>query len=189
MPGQEAFAAIWDAWNARSPQAQVADALVADNAVIERFESATPQQRDGVALTLFGGMEFDFTGLVRMRLGEHAVHTWDVAVALDPAATVAPEAVSLLIDTLGWIASRGKPDAAQRRLHVTTTGPERRFLLETGESVSLAADDGGEGAAELTLPAEALLRLVYGRLDPDHTPPLAAGDAELPALRQIFPGF
>ena len=43
----------------------------------------------------------------------------------------------------------------------------------------------------LDLPAEALLRLVYGRLDADHTPTLglSARDVTLDDLRAIFPGF
>ena len=57
---------------------------------------------------------------------EHAVHTWDVAVALDPAATVAPDAVGLLVDTLGQFMGRAaKPDGVERRLRVSTTDPER----------------------------------------------------------------
>jgi MDMPI C-terminal domain len=49
------------------------------------------------------------------------------------------------------------------------------------------------GDAEIphvTMPAEALLRLAYGRLDPDHTPSSVSGDAGvLDKLRAIFPGF
>ena len=41
-----------------------------------------------------------------MRVGEHAVHTWDIAVALDPKATVAADAVDLLIDTAPAIVAR-----------------------------------------------------------------------------------
>jgi len=42
--------------------------------------------------------------------------------------------------------------------------------------------------ADLTIPAEAFVRLVYGRLDAAHTP--AGLDAALVAtLRPIFPGF
>ena len=95
-PGREAFAPIWDAWNARSPQDQAADALRVDGALVERFESLDDKQRERLHVELFG-MNLDTTGLARMRLGEHAVHTWDVAVALDPAATVAPDAVHLLV--------------------------------------------------------------------------------------------
>jgi uncharacterized protein (TIGR03083 family) len=124
-----------------------------------------------------------------MRLSEHAVHTWDVAVALDPAAKLAPDAVALLIDTLGQVAGRGaKPDGKQRRALVATSDPERRFTLETGESVTLTPSDD-HGLPDLRLPAEAFIRLVYGRLDPAHTPPTESTGVDLNELRAIFPGF
>ena len=44
------------------------------------------------------------------------------------------------------------------------------------------------GARRSTLPAEALWRLVYGRLDPDHTPAFTGDAALLDALRAVFPG-
>jgi uncharacterized protein (TIGR03083 family) len=135
-------------------------------------------------------MDLDMTGLLRMRLGEHAIHTWDVAVALDPAARVAPDAVGLLVDTLGQLAARaGKPDGTQLRLHVSATGPERDFTLESGETVTLVPSGGEESPPELRLPAEALVRLVYGRLDPAHTPPVETRGVDLDELRRIFPGF
>jgi hypothetical protein len=40
---------------------------------------------------------------------------------------------------------------------------------------------------DLELPAEAFIRLVYGRLDPDHTPAVT-GPADLNELRRAFPG-
>ena len=102
-PGQEVFGPIWEAWNTRSPQAQAADSLQANEALVERLESLDDGQRERFRLLLFG-MDLDIAGLARMRLSEHAVHSWDVAVALDPSARVAPEAVGLLIDTLGQLA-------------------------------------------------------------------------------------
>jgi uncharacterized protein (TIGR03083 family) len=187
-PGREAFGPIWDTWNSKSPQAQASDALRADQATLERFESLDADQLASLRLQLFG-MDLDAAGLARMRVGEHAVHTWDVAVALDPAATVEPDAVGLLVDTLGQLAARtGKADGKQRRLLVTTAEPDRQFVLETGEAVTLTPSDGEEGRPELRLPAEALVRLVYGRLDPAHTPAEASG-ADLDELRQLFPGF
>jgi len=45
------------------------------------------------------------------------------------------------------------------------------------------------GPSELRLPAEALIRLVYGRLDEAHTPPAETAGIELDDLRQIFRGF
>jgi uncharacterized protein (TIGR03083 family) len=199
-PGRDAFPPIWDAWNARSPQAQAADAVVADEALVERIESLDADQRDRFRLELFG-MDLDMAGLLRMRLGEHAIHTWDIAVALNPAATVAPDAVALLVDTLGQLVTRsGKPDGTQLRLLVSATSPRRRFILESGETVTLTPADGAESLPELTdagaqslpelrLPAEALVRLVYGRLDPAHTPAVEARGVDLDELRRIFPGF
>ena len=188
-PGREEFMPIWDSWNAKDPQAQAADALRADQATLERFESLDAEQLARVHLKMFG-MELGATGLARMRVGEHAIHTWDVAVALDPSATVKADAVGLLIDTVGQLAAwAGKPDGKQRRLRVSTTDPERHFILETGDAVSLTESDGEDGLLELRLPAEAFVRLVYGRMDEAHTPPTESAGVELDELRPIFPGF
>ena len=188
-PGREAFEPIWGVWNARSPEEQAAHALAADQAALERFESLDTAEQERFHLNLFGG-DVDLAVLARMRLSEHAIHTWDVAVALDPAATVSPDAVDLLIDTLGQLAARtGRPTESPTRVHITTTDPQREFVLDTGESVSLLPWDGEDGLAELRLPAEAFLRLVYGRLDREHTPPADDSAVDLDQLRATFPGF
>jgi uncharacterized protein (TIGR03083 family) len=192
-PGREEFMPIWDSWNAKDPQAQASDALRADEATLERFESLDADEQARLHLKMFG-MELGTIGLARMRLGEHAIHTWDVVVALDPAAAVAPDAVALLIDTLDQLAARsGKPDGRQRTVRVSTTEPERQFILETGEAVTLAPADGETTAelsrSELRLPAEAFVRLVYGRMDKAHTPPTESTGVELDELRALFPGF
>jgi hypothetical protein len=145
------------------------------------MESLDPDQLARLHLNLFG-MDLDATGLARIRVSEHAVHTWDVAVA--------PDAAGLLVDTLGpFVARAAKPDGVQRRLRVSTTDPEREFILETKESVTLTPADGEEDLPEFRLPAEALIRLVYGRLDPAHTPPVHASGVDLDELRAIFPGI
>jgi uncharacterized protein (TIGR03083 family) len=192
-PGMDVFGPIWDVWNAKSPQDQASDALHADEATLERFESMDAAEQERLRLKAFG-MDVDTTTLARMRLGEHAIHAWDVLVALDPAATVAPDAVALLVDSLDQLVGRtAKADGKARKVRVTTSDPERHFILETGDAVSLvAADDETApelGLSELTLPAEAFVRLVYGRLDADHTPPVESAGVELDELRPIFPGF
>jgi uncharacterized protein (TIGR03083 family) len=188
-PGREEFGPIWDAWNAKDPQAQASDGLRADAATLERLESLDADQRARIRLKLFG-RETDLTGLARLRLGEHAVHSWDIAVALDPAATLEPDAVALLIDTVGPLAIRaGQPDGKQRRVRISTSDPERHFILETGTEVTLTPADGDDGPADLRLPAEALIRLVYGRLGSACTPPLEASGVDLDELRKLFPGI
>lgn len=71
-PGRATFTPIWQAWNAKSAQAQAGDALRADLAVTERFESLDAGQCKRLRLKVFG-MELDTAGLARMRLGEHAI--------------------------------------------------------------------------------------------------------------------
>jgi uncharacterized protein (TIGR03083 family) len=192
-PGAEVFGPIWDTWNAKDPQAQASDALRADAATLDRFESLDADARARLHLNMFG-MELGTAGLARLRLGEHAIHTWDVTVALDPKATVAPDAVALLIDTLDQLVSRSaKPDGKTRKIRVLTTDPERQFTLETGDAVTLTAADHETipelGLSELGLPAEAFVRLVYGRLDAEHTPPAESAGVDLDELRTMFPGY
>jgi uncharacterized protein (TIGR03083 family) len=188
-PGRDEFVPVWDRWNAKSPQAKAADGLRADEATLERFESLDADEQARLSLHVFG-MDLDAVGLARMRFSEHAVHTWDIAVTLDPAATLAPDAVALLVDTLDQLVARaGKPDGKQRKVRVLTSDPDRRFTLETGEAITLTPSDGEPGLPELRLPAEAFIRLLYGRLDPDHTPPAESTGVDLAELRQLFPGF
>ena len=150
-PGLAEFGPIWDVWNAKSPQAQAADALAADEATVERFESLGADERARLRLNAFG-MELDLAGVSRMRLGEHAIHTWDVAAALDPSATVAPDAVALLIDTIGPLAARtGKPDGKQRRLRVATTEPRAAF--RAGDLRRRQPDGGRQRAGRARPPA------------------------------------
>jgi uncharacterized protein (TIGR03083 family) len=191
LPGQEAFSPIWDAWNSRTPDAQAADGLAVDEAFVRRAEGLTDEQLSGIRLPMFG-QDLDAAALFRMRLGEHAVHTWDVAVALDPSAEVSSDAVDLLIDGLGDLVGwGGKVDGGPRRVRVRTTGPDRDVLISVSDAVSLGDWDDGEADAVLTMPAPAFLRLIYGRLDGAHTPPVTIdGPSEtLDDLRLVFPGF
>jgi uncharacterized protein (TIGR03083 family) len=186
------FQKIWAVWDARDPDEQAAQCLIHDAAHVGQLEGLTGEQLGGIRAQLFG-REFDAVGLIWLRLGEHAVHSWDVAVSFDPVATVAPGSVALLMERVPFVAQMaGKPGAEQFRALIQTTEPEREFLLDVADSVSLTrAQAGQEAQARIQMPAEALLRLVYGRLDPDHTPPVTvlSGDIGLDQLRGIFPGF
>lgn len=187
-PSAETFKPIWDAWNARSPEEQASGSLEANEALIARLESLTPEQRAAFHVTMFGRMPMDLAGVLGMRLSEHAVHTWDVAVALDPEAKVAQDAVDLLVDRLPMMAGfMGKQAPAPVKVAVTTVGPDRAFTLDTG-GVSLAPAGADDAAiASLALPAEAFLRLVYGRLDDEDG--VKASGVTLRELASVFPGF
>ena len=180
--------AIWDEWNAKSPDQQAAEALEADRAFLTRLASLTPEDR--ARRFAVGPMDLDLASALRLRLSEHALHTWDVAVTLDPTATVPDDAAELLIDSLGMMAGfAGRPTGVERTIRVGTSAPTRRLQLALQPAaVSLSADDP-TGTADLELPAEALIRLVAGRLDPDHTPAVNDPDSNLDELRRVFPGY
>jgi uncharacterized protein (TIGR03083 family) len=185
-PGGEAFGPIWDHWNALPPQQQAGESIHANEAFVDRLERAAAAD-DGFRLSMFG-RDVDLAGLAALRLGEHAVHTWDVAVALDPTATVADDAVGLLVDTLAPIAARATPIEGVGSMAIRITGPDRSFRLNLHPEVSLTEVTAPQ-PDPLYLPAEAFVRLVYGRLDPGHTPADAGDDPRLPLLRSVFPGF
>ena len=88
----------------------------------------------------------------------------------DPAATVSPDAVDLLIDNVpGFLAPRlGRAPDVAYRARIRTTGPDRDYLLIAADPVSMTdwPGDGGGADTEISMPSEALLRLAYGRLDP-----------------------
>ncbi len=189
---QDAFPAIWDTWNNRTPEMQAADALTWDGEHVSRLEQLTGEQLDSIGLDFFG-RRLDAAGLVRLRLSEHAIHVWDVAVTVDPGASVADDAILPVMEQITQLFQFvAKPAGEAFRVRLRTTDPEGDYLLDVGESVTLS-DWAGAGApavdGEIQLPAEALLRLFYGRLDPDHTPAYTAEGIELDRLRAVFPGF
>jgi uncharacterized protein (TIGR03083 family) len=188
--GPAAFQPVWDAWNAKSPDKQAADALVADEKLLRALEGLSNDDLAGMSLS-FLGVKLDSVGMVGLRLGEHALHTWDVAASFDPAVTVSADAVALLIDNVpGFLAPRlGKVPDVPFRARIRSTDPERDYLLVAADPVTMTDWPGGGADFEATMPSEALLRLAYGRLDPGHTPAgVQADPADLDRLRRMFPG-
>lgn len=179
---------VWDEWNAKSPAAQATDLLAADQAFVDAVGAVTDEQAEAFTFP-FGPMTLDLGGALSMRLAEHALHTWDVEVVLDPEATVLAEAVPTLLGPVATIVRfAAKPAGATGDVHVRTTAPDRRLVVAlAGDSASLT-DGTDDDPVDLALPAEAFIRLVYGRLDPDHAPAVDQAEA-LDQLRSAFPGF
>ena len=192
-PTREAFPPIWDRWNAKSAEAQVTDSVAANEALVGRLEGLSPEETAAIRVDFFGN-EFDAEGFIVTRLGEHAVHVWDIAVVGHPDAPMAPDSVELLVDRLPALAARsGSADAGPFAVRISTTGPERTFDLVVGDTVELRADPSADDAVDgrVAMSAEALVRLVYGRLDAEHTPSgvTVEGPVDLDRLRRTFPGF
>jgi uncharacterized protein (TIGR03083 family) len=179
---------VWDTWNAKAPRAKADDALVTDRAFLDRALASTADERSSFQVS-FGSLVRDFAQVVGMRLNEHTLHSWDIEVALDPTATLAAESTAIVVDQLELTARyTGKPTDAPRVVVVATTAPERRFEIRTGPDGTTFAPTTGDEAPDLTLPAEALVRLIYGRLDAAHAPTID-GDADLlDVLRRAYPG-
>ncbi|MEY2588166.1 MAG: hypothetical protein QOJ67_150 [Acidimicrobiaceae bacterium] len=179
---------IWDEWNGKDPDAKASDALRADRLLVERLDALTEAERASLTIAM-GPLSLDVAGFLRLRVNEHVLHSWDIAVVFDPGATLPPDGVGVALEVLPMIAGfAGKPTASAKQLRVRTTAPDRHYVIAlAADGVSLTPDDDA-GAPDLELPAEALVRLVYGRLDPEHTPAVNVGEAELDELRRAFPG-
>ena len=190
-PGLEAMQPIWDAWNARDPLGQTRACVAANDTFLERVAAMTESERETWLLDLFGS-ERSLPEFLRMRLSEHAVHTWDIVVSFDPAATIPEDASAYVVHNLAPVAGwTGQKHDEQVSVEVRTSGPELAFHLDLGPGgvgISPSSDDT-DAAAVLSLPTEAFIRLVYGRLDADHTPAsVDARGVDLDLLRHTFPG-
>jgi uncharacterized protein (TIGR03083 family) len=190
--GLDAAQVVWDEWNAKGPGAQVRDAVSVNAAFLAEAETLTDEQRDAWRLDLFG-MDLDLVGFLQLRVGEHVLHTWDITVALDPSSTIPPDQATRVVPNLPTVAGwSGQKNDDQLSVEVRTTDPEHAFHLDLGPGgVGLApSSDDTAASAELRLPTEAFVRLVYGRLDPDHTPQsVVATGVDLDLLRRTFPGI
>jgi hypothetical protein len=201
-PGRDEYESTWLAWSAKSADDQATDSIATNQRLVELFEQMVGGAGAHLRFNVVG-RELDLAGLASIRLGELSVHYWDIAVALDPSATLAAPSVALLNDVAPQIVLRARwrpidveplpPVSGPARVHVVTTGPAREYALTLEEKVRLGpwpGDGGPHAPAELHLPAEALLRLIFGRLDPEHTPAeVIATGIELDTLRAAFPAF
>ncbi len=179
---------VWDEWNAKSPRAKADDALAEDQRLEKAFASVSEAERARIEFP-FGPMSVSFETAAGLRLNEHSLHTWDIEVMSDAGASLPADAAAVIIDNLGLIGRfAAKPTGDEREVRVRTTHPVRHFTVRlTPQSAELLDGDGGI-APDLELPAESFCRLVYGRLDPDHSPAVRANGEVLDTLRRVFPG-
>ncbi len=193
-PDRERYTDVWARWDAYAPEVMVAEGLASDEAHIARLEGLDDAELDALAVPWFDGSTLDASGVVVWRLAEHAVHTWDVEVMERPAAGIAPSATDLLVhrvpERVGIFARGVRPAVLPSVIEFTTTDREISF------SIAVTADGVAAGApvdapTRVEIPSEALIRLTYGRLDPEHTPEAVTvtGTLGLDDLRALFPGF
>ena len=95
---------------------------------------------------------------------------------------------AVVVDNLEMIARfSAKPTGATTTVTVATTEPPRSFTVALSPESVTFTPSAGPGAAGVALTAEAFARLVYGRLDPRHTPD-GVDEPAIDVLRHVFPG-
>jgi uncharacterized protein (TIGR03083 family) len=192
---------IWARWNAKTPQAMATDYVDADHRYLAAVEALDDATRERLKVP-FQLTSVDLATYLTVRLSEVTLHDWDIRVAFDPAATLAAPAVPLLIGILITGAAEVSDATTASRLApaellIATREPDGRYQLTIDDGLSLRLLDDAAAVAHqpdagrLELPTEALMRLVAGRLDPDHTPArtVTAGRPTLDDLRKLFPGY
>jgi hypothetical protein len=126
---------------------------------------------------------------VGLRLSEHVLHTWDIDVAIEPDATLSNDAANAILDNISFIVSMtGKATGQKKRITIQTNKPVRNFTIDVDNSVINWSEGNVDGEVDVTLPAEALVRLIYGRLDAEPATNSEA-NATTDELRLIFQGF
>ena len=181
---------VWDEWKREVARVKADDALVADEAVTEALEAVSPGDRARIAFPM-GPLSLDFDHAVAMRLNEHAFHTWDIEVVFDDGARLPHDVAAVVVDNLELVAAlRGQADRCgahdRRRPPRTRHASSPWACPPTAWSSPLARS---APKPDIELPAEAFCRLVYGRLDPEHTPHVTGDESALDTLRAVFPGF
>jgi uncharacterized protein (TIGR03083 family) len=195
-PGGDFNQRVWARWDGMSRGDRAAGFLDANETLVRRYEGLDEKARENLRIDLgFMPAPVDVATSGGMRLNEFTHHTWDVKVAFDPEATLAPEATSLLFPQVaplaGFLGKAAELDGRPVTIAVNTTSPERSLGLEVGETVSISGPPENPDAV-LTAPAEWWLRLVTGRHAPQYTPAtvrLTGGTITLDDLRRVFPGF
>lgn len=197
-PGDELAPEIWARWNAMSPADQAANFLKAGEAIVARFEGLDSDTREKLRIDLgFLPKPVDVATAVGLRLSELTFHGWDVEVAFDREATLAPEAVPFLFAPmdmfLGFFAKADVIESSRPlTLSIELTEPRKSFGLVLGKKVELLKDTPAEVAGVVKGPAEAWLRLIAGRLGAECTPEnftVYGGAVTLADLRKVFPGY
>jgi uncharacterized protein (TIGR03083 family) len=195
----DANEAVWDRWNAMSPREQ-ADGFVRAGGELDRaLAELVPAQRSTLRVPMGFLPEPADVGLfVGLRLNEAALHAWDVEVAFDPAATIPDDVAAVLVDQyvgplaflLGFTSKPGELTGRPVTLVVRTSSPDRVLGLALADQASLTQAPE-QSSGELRVPAEALPRLLTGRLRATDTEGSVHvdGAVSLDDLRRVFPGY
>ncbi|MBO3738719.1 maleylpyruvate isomerase family mycothiol-dependent enzyme [Actinoplanes flavus] len=192
-PGPDFNQGVWDRWNALGPREQATGSLTANQALVTGLESVPEDRHEELRVRTFLPDPVPFASFTALRLSEVAHHTWDVRAGLDPAATLADGSAEVLAEhlsgglafLLGFIA---RPKEAPDHAVVEISGTAYRLVVDDAARLTT---EPLPATATFTGSLESVLRLLYGRLAPEHTPAgtTVTGNITLDRLRAVFPGF
>ncbi|QNE21795.1 maleylpyruvate isomerase family mycothiol-dependent enzyme [Kribbella qitaiheensis] len=187
---------VWDRWNAASGRERADGFLEKNESLTALYESLDSTQRDELGIQLSWLPEpAEVATVARLRLNEFTLHAWDVRSGLDDKATLDGQAVPELLESalgnLSWISKPAALNGEYSVIQVTLTDPAKQLTLHLNDPVSISFDPASSPDGTLTVPAEAWLRLVSGRLAPQYTPDgvESTGAASLDTLRHVFAGY
>jgi uncharacterized protein (TIGR03083 family) len=185
---------VWDRWNAWSPREQAEHFVEHDARLVETLEAYDAEARTTRTVDLgFLPEPVPLSTALGMRLNEVAMHGWDVAVGLDPQAPLRAESAPLLAEHLAGgigflLGFAGKADRLDEP--ATVVLGDSGYGIVVDEAVRLSTSPGAP-TSTFSGPLEAGLRLLAGRLKPQHTPDgvSVTGNVTLDDLRRVFPGY
>ena len=189
---------VWAQWNAMAPAEMAASFVTSDERFLTSYESRSDTELASMQVHMpFLPEPIGAAEAVGWRLSEVTLHGWDVFAAFDADAPLAPDAAELLIDRLptmvglvGRFLPRETRPVTDTTISVITIDPERQYELELSENAELRQAAERATSGQLTLPAEAFLRLTAGRLGPGREAGArASGALSLDDLRRAFPGY
>lgn len=182
---------IWARWDGSAPRAQAEGFLEHNGRWLELVEALTPGQRSSLTVDLgFLPEPVSLETALGLRLNEVASHSWDVRVAFDPDARVDAGSAAVLVDLLAgplgfMLGFAAKP--AELANPVSVAFPGGGLVIDDAVTVVTHLESP---SATFTGPAEALIRLIGGRLKDPYTDGVTVdGDVTLDDLRRVFPGF
>ena len=133
----------------RPPSPGQRSGSAADRKFTNSLASVTDDDRRRFSFEM-GPIKEDFAGFTALRLNEHAVHTWDIEVALDPTATLLADATDFVIDRLQLIVGFTGKASGERRLSIRTDGPRRDFTVSSVRTRTARTDGAKPGTRSRT---------------------------------------
>ena len=168
--GDDERRAIWARFDAMAPE-DVLPAFRANNDDFIAFIDSLSEDELGQTIPWIFGPS-PIAAVLAGRLNEQALHAWDVLSMHDQNATLTPDAVPDLVEVNipSRVGRLARPDLAEalagKTIQIDHSQPDGAITL-TVAADGRAGQSGTTATPDLTvaLPAEGLVRLIWGRLD------------------------